>query len=192
MRELLQQSVAVQTLLDRGLSLQHHYLRRRSESQAKSSRSYLLVQTLCQLSEQRNNSCSAVPPPPLCSVSLFPLHFSERRKKASSPSTLPAPHFPNPWLAGSLISNRTGRIGSGLEVWHCHNVGGDETALRPTLLDSAWLILGGRCYSACCTFHPPPIDRHENYSQGEQSACKLISVSAQTQAHTHTLHAFNR
>ena len=129
---------------------------------------------------------------PFAPCHYFLCTFQKEEKKASSPSTLPAPHFPNPWLAGSLISNRTGRIGSGLEVWHCHNVGGDETALRPTLLDSAWLILGGRCYSACCTFHPPPIDRHGNYSQGEQSACKLISLSAQTQAHTHTLHAFNR
>lgn len=63
--------------------------------------------------------------------------------------------------------------------------------LCPTLLDSTWLILGGRWYSACCTFHPPPIDRHKNYSQGEQSACKLISVSAHTQPHIYALNRYN-
>lgn len=46
---------------------------------------------------------------------------------------------------------------------------------RLRLLNSTWLVLGGHCYSACCTFHPPPMERRENYSQGEQSACKLIS-----------------
>lgn len=158
--------------------LQHHYLSRRNESQAKDSRSLYFC---CHLSEQRNNSCYSFTP---CSVSLFLCAFP---KEDHGFQLLSSPLFPNSWLAGSLISSRTRRIGSGLEVWHCHNVGGDETALRPTLLNLTWLILGGRCYSTCCTFHPPPIDRHENYSQGKQSACKLISVSAHTQTYTHVL-----
>lgn len=143
---------------------------------------FLLLQTLCQLSEAEEQQLFHSSSSSHCAVSLFPPLFSKRRSRpsplSSRPPPLPPPTpSPNSWLAVSLISNRTRRIGSGLKVWHCHSVGGDETALCPTLLHSTWLILGGRCYSACCTSHPPPRDRHWNYSQGEQSACKLISVS---------------
>lgn len=144
---------------------------------------FLLLQTLCQLSEAEEQQLFHSSSSSHCAVSLFPPLFSKRRSRPSPPSSRPPPlppptPSPNSWLAVSLISNRTRRIGSGLKVWHCHSVGGDETALCPTLLHSTWLILGGRCYSACCTSHPPPRDRHWNYSQGEQSACKLISVSS--------------
>lgn len=143
---------------------------------------FLLLQTLCQLSEAEEQQLFHSSSSSHCAVSLFPPLFSKRRSRpsplSSRPPPLPSPTpSPNSWLAVSLISNRTRRIGSGLKVWHCHSVGGDETALCPTLLHSTWLILGGRCYSACCTSHPPPRDRHWNYSQAEQSACKLISVS---------------
>lgn len=143
---------------------------------------FLLLQTLCQLSEAEEQQLFHSSSSSHCAVSLFPPLFSRRRSRpsplSSRPPPLPPPTpSPNSWLAVSLISNRTRRIGSGLKVWHCHSVGGDETALCPTLLHSTWLILGGRCYSACCTSHPPPRDRRWNYSQAEQSACKLISVS---------------
>lgn len=143
---------------------------------------FLLLQTLCQLSEAEEQQLFHSSSSSHCAVSLFLPLFSKRRSRpsplSSRPPPLPPPTpSPNSWLAVSLISNRTRRIGSGLKVWHCHSVGGDETALCPTLLHSTWLILGGRCYSACCTSHPPPRDRRWNYSQAEQSACKLISVS---------------
>lgn len=143
---------------------------------------FLLLQTLCQLSEAEEQQLFHSSSSSHCAVSLFPPLFSKRRSRPSPlssrpPPLPPPPPSPNSWLAVSLISNRTRRIGSGLKVWHCHSVGGDETALCPTLLHSTWLILGGRCYSACCTSHPPPRDRRWNYSQAEQSACKLISVS---------------
>lgn len=143
---------------------------------------FLLLQTLCQLSEAEEQQLFHSSSSSHCAVSLFPPLFSKRRSRPSPLSSCPPPlppptPSPNSWLAVSLISNRTRRIGSGLKVWHCHSVGGDETALCPTLLHSTWLILGGRCYSACCTSHPPPRDRRWNYSQAEQSACKLISVS---------------
>lgn len=144
---------------------QHHFNRPINESEGKCGLSVLLLcEVTRHLSELRHSSCSSsvlrLPPHPYILVLSL--------KSVTLSSSLPSAHFHQipgwlaGWLTGSLISSRTRRIGSGLEVWHCHNVGGDETALRLTLLDLTWLALSGRC-----TFHPPPIDRRENYSKGE-------------------------
>lgn len=116
---------------------QHHYLSRRSESQGRERRYCSTpVQTLCQLSELRNNSCSIALSYYFTIFPSFVLLLKDSCLLHLVSWLLPALLFP--FLAGALITNTTRRIGSGLELWHCHNVGGDETA---TVTDSARLHL---------------------------------------------------
>lgn len=111
---------------------------------------FSLLRKLCHMSKLKYSSCCSSASSLSLHSCVFPLerHLVPFLQLASI-------KFLASWLADW-------RIGSGLKVWHCHNVGGDETALRLTLLDFTWLALSGRR-----TFHPPPIDRRENYSKGE-------------------------